>query len=129
MKLLSLVLVNLGRNKRRTILTLLSVTFAIFLYCALGGVLDTLAESIKVGSETRLVTRNKISLVFPLPLSYRDRIAAVPGVKRVSVSNWFGGLDPIDPHNFFAQFGVVAATYTQVTGHDVDSGARSTASA
>ncbi|TMQ49500.1 MAG: ABC transporter permease [Candidatus Eisenbacteria bacterium] len=111
MKLLSLVLVNLGRNKRRTILTLLSVTFAIFLYCALGGVLDTLAESIKVGSETGLVTRNKISLVFPLPLSYRDRIAAVPGVKRVSVSNWFGGRDPNDPHNFFAQLGVDAATY------------------
>jgi hypothetical protein len=43
---------------------------ALVLFCALGGVLDTLAESIKVGSETRLVTRNKISLVFPLPLAY-----------------------------------------------------------
>jgi len=117
---LSLVLVNLGRNKRRTILTLLSVTFALFLYCALGGVLDTLAESIKVGSETRLVTRNKISLVFPMPLAYRDRIAAVPGVKRVAVSNWFGGLDPNDPHNFFAQFGVDAATYLPAYRSDVD---------
>jgi putative ABC transport system permease protein len=119
-KLLSLVLVNLGRNKRRTILTLLSVTFALFLYCALGGVLDTLAESIKVGSETRLVTRNKISLVFPLPLAYRERIAAVPGVKRVAVSNWFGGQDPNDPHNFFAQFGVDAATYMPAYRNDVD---------
>src|SRR5262245_24935912 len=120
MRLLSLVLVNLGRNKRRTILTLLSVTFALFLYCALGGVLDTLAESIKVGSETRLVTRNKISLVFPLPLSYRDRIAAVAGVKRVAVSNWFGGLDPNDPHNFFAQFAVDAATYMPAYRNDVE---------
>ena len=120
MKLLSLVLVNLGRNKRRTVLTLLSVTFALFLYCALGGVLDTLAESIKVGSETRLVTRNKISLVFPLPLAYRERIAAVPGVGRVSVSNWFGGLDPNDPHNFFAQFAVDTATYLPAYRNDVD---------
>jgi putative ABC transport system permease protein len=119
-KFLSLVLVNLGRNKRRTILTLLSVTFALFLYCALGGVLDTLAESIKVGSETRLVTRNKISLVFPLPLAYRERIAAVPGVKRVAVSNWFGGQDPNNPHNFFAQFGVDAATYMPAYRNDVD---------
>jgi putative ABC transport system permease protein len=119
-KLLSLVLVNLGRNKRRTVLTLLSVTFALFLFCALGGVLDTLAESIKVGSETRLVTRNKISLVFPVPLAYRDRIAAVPGVKRVSVSNWFGGRDPNDPHNFFAQFAVDAATYMPAYRNDVD---------
>ena len=120
MKFLSLVLVNLGRNKRRTILTLLSVTFALFLFCALGGVLDTLAESIKVGSETRLVTRNKISLIFPLPLAYRERIAAVPGVKRVAISNWFGGLDPADPHNFFAQFGVDAATYLPAYRNDVD---------
>src|SRR5882762_5161394 len=83
MNFLSLVLVNLGRNKRRTILTLLSVMVALFLFCALGGVLDTLQESIKVGSQTRLVTRNKISLVFPMPLAYRERIRAVPGVKSV----------------------------------------------
>src|SRR5207302_10879324 len=111
MKLLSLVLVNLGRNKRRTILTLLSVTFAIFLYCALGGVLDTLQESIKVGSESRLVTRNKISLVQWMPMAYRQRIEAVPGVKRVAVQNWFGAQDPADPHGFFAQFAVDPVWY------------------
>jgi putative ABC transport system permease protein len=120
MGLLSLVLVNLGRNKRRTVLTLLSVAFALFLFCALGGVLDTLAESIKVGSETRLITRNRISLVFPLPLAYRERIAAVPGVKQVSISNWFGGRDPNDPHNFFAQFAVDAATYVPIYRNDVE---------
>ena len=64
MNLLSLVLVNLGRNKRRTILTLLSVMVALFLFCTLGGVLDTLQESIKVGSETRLIRRKPASLEF-----------------------------------------------------------------
>jgi putative ABC transport system permease protein len=58
--------------------------------------------------------------VFPLPLAYRDRIAAVPGIRRVSVSNWFGGRDPSDPHNFFAQFGVDAATYMPAYRNDVD---------
>ena len=106
MNLLSLVFVNLFRNKRRTILTFLSVTVALFLYAALGGVLDTLEDSIKVGSETRLVSRNAVSLVFPMPFSYRDRILAVPGVKNVGVQNWFGGQDPKDPKNFFAQFAV-----------------------
>ena len=104
MNLMSLVFINLFRNKVRTLLTFLSVMIALFLFCALGGVLDTLAESIKVGSQTRLVVRNKISLIFPLPLSYRDRLAAVPGVKRVGYNNWFGGQDPADPHGFFAQF-------------------------
>src|SRR2546422_6989036 len=119
MSVFKLILINLGRNKRRTILTMLSVMVALFLFCALRGVLDTLAASIKVGSETRLVTRNKISLVFPLPLAYRDRIAAVPGVKRVSISNWFGGRDPNDPHNFFAQFGGDGATYMPIYASDV----------
>src|SRR6266850_352624 len=113
MSLLSLVLVNLGRNKRRTVLTLLSVMVALFLFCTLGGVLDTLQESIKIGSLTRLVTRNAISLIFPMPLSYRERLAALPGVKRVALQNWFGGQDPKDPHNFFAQFAVDEQFYAE----------------
>jgi len=105
MNLLKLVLVNLGRNKIRTTLTLLSVMVALFLFCALRGVLDTLQEAIKVGEETRLVVRNAVSLVQPLPQSYKQRLQAMPGVTRVGVQNWFGGQDPNDPKGFFAQFG------------------------
>jgi putative ABC transport system permease protein len=102
----ALLWINLTRNKRRTILTFLSVMIALFLFSSLEGVLDTLAESIKVGSETKLIVRNKVSLVFPMPLSYRDRIAALPGVKQVGIANWFGGQDPKDRSNFYAQFAV-----------------------
>jgi len=105
MNFLTLVLVNLGRNKVRTVLTLLSVMVALFLFCALNGVLDTLKESIKRGSEQRMITRNAISLTQALPQSYKQRIAGIPGVQRVSMSNWFGGRDPNDPKGFFAQFG------------------------
>ncbi len=120
MRLFSLVLVNLGRNKLRTTLTLMSVVVALFLFCALRGVLDTLAASIEVGSEARLVTRNAISLIFPLPLSYRERLAAIPGVKAVSYANWFGGRDPNDPGNFFAQFACDAETYLPIYDADVE---------
>jgi putative ABC transport system permease protein len=120
MNLFSLVLVNLGRNKVRTVLTMLSVVVALFLFCALRGVLDTLAASIKVGSEARLVTRNAISLIFPLPLAYRERLIAVPGVKSVTYANWFGGRDPVDPHDFYAQFAVDADTYLPIYASDVD---------
>ena len=119
MNLLFLTFVNLGRNKLRTTLTFLSVMVALFLFCTLFGFLDTLEESIKVGSEQRLATRNAISLVFPLPLAYRDRIAAVPGVRSVTTQNWFGGLDPVDPHDFYAQFAVDAATYFPMYAHDL----------
>lgn len=120
MGLLSLVFVNLGRNKLRTVLTTLSVMIALFLFCSLRGVLDTLEASIRVGSEARLVTRNAVSLIFPLPLAYRDRLAAVPGVKSVGYANWFGGRDPNDPGNFYAQFAVDAATYLPIYNSDVE---------
>ena len=107
----SLVLVNLMRNKRRTFLTFGSVAVALFLFSALGGILDTLQESIKVGSETRLVARNAVSLIFPLPMSYRDRLLGVPGVKSVALQNWFGGQNPQDAKKFFAQFAVDAETF------------------
>ena len=35
-----------------------------------------------------------MSLVFSLPLSYGNRIQAVPGVKRVATTSWFGGALP-----------------------------------
>ena len=120
MNLFSLVLVNLGRNKLRTTLTLLSVVVALFLFCALRGVLDTLAASIRVGSEARLVTRNAISLIFPLPLSYRERLLAIPGVRSVSYANWFGGRDPNDPGNFYAQFACDAETHLPIYEADVE---------
>ena len=116
---LTLGFANLSRNKVRTLLTTLSVTVALFLFCVLSGVLDTLNESIRVGSLSRLVTRNAISLVFPLPWSYRDRIAALPGVERVAVQNWFGGQDPANPRDFFAQF-AVDDEFFRVYAEDVD---------
>jgi putative ABC transport system permease protein len=120
MSLFSLVMINLGRNKRRTILTLLSVVIALFLFCTLRGILDTLEASIKVSSEARLVSRNAISLIFPLPLAYRERFAALPGVKSVSYANWFGGQDPVNPNNFYAQFAVDADTYMPMYTSDID---------
>src|SRR5262245_7957470 len=106
MSLLKLVLVNLGRNKVRTLLTLMSVMVALFLFCSLRGVLDTLQEAIKAGEQSRLVVRNAVSLVQALPQSYKQRLETVPGVKRVAIQNWFGGQDPNDTKGFFAQFGV-----------------------
>ena len=117
--MLKLVVVNLFRNPLRTFLTMASVAVALFLFCALGGILDTLQEAIKVGSESRLVTRNKISLVQWLPMAYQQRIAAVPGVKRVAVQQWFGGQDPADTKGFFAQF-AVDDTWYGIYGKDFE---------
>jgi putative ABC transport system permease protein len=36
-----------------------------------------------------------VSLVYNLPLPYEGQIAQIPGVKRVSISTWFGGSLPV----------------------------------
>ena len=119
MELLALVWTNLGRNKVRTVLTMLSVFVALFLFCALHGLTDTLSDSVTVGSEQRMIVRNKLSLVFPLPQSQLAQLSALPGVTSVSWSNWFGGQDPVNPHDFFAQFAVDARTYLPMYANDI----------
>ena len=105
MKFVGLVLSNLMRSKRRTFLTVFSIAVALFLFCTLRTVITSFEAAIRASDDTRLVVRHAASLVFPIPLAYRDRIAQVPGVQAVDYGNWFGGYYQ-DPKNQFAQFAV-----------------------
>jgi putative ABC transport system permease protein len=109
-KYLPLVLANLGRHKRRTILTILSVALALFLFASLRTVVTTISASSRFGGARRLVALNATGLVFPLPVSYANRIKAMPGVHSVSWANWFGGRYG-DGKRFFANFAVDAESY------------------
>jgi putative ABC transport system permease protein len=81
------------------------LTIAVLAYGLLYTVVDAWYAGAAAASNARLVTRNAISLVFPLPLAYENRIRGVEGVTMVARSNWFGGIYR-DPKNFFAQFAV-----------------------
>jgi len=100
-----LILRNAMRHKLRTTLTVLGLTIAMLAYGLLHTVVDAWYAGAAAASNARLVTRNAISLVFPLPLAYENRIRGVEGVTLVARSNWFGGVYR-DPKNFFAQFAV-----------------------
>jgi putative ABC transport system permease protein len=113
MKYARLVWVNLMRNKRRTVLTMLSVAAALFLFVALRSVNTTLDDAREVGSESRMVTRNAISIVFQLPEAYYTWLSNVPGVRRVSWGNWFHGIYR-DPRDFFPSFAVDVDSYFDV---------------
>ena len=56
-------------------------------------------------SPTRLITRNAISLIYPLPMAYLVKIQSVPGVAAVVYGNWFGGVYK-DEKQFFPVFSV-----------------------
>lgn len=113
MRYARLVWANLKRSKRRTILTLLSVAVALFLFASLRSVLTTLDAAVEVGSETRLVTTNATSIVFSVPRSYYERLRAQEGVEGVSWANWFGGVYR-DPKDFFATFAVDPSTFFEL---------------
>lgn len=110
MKFLTLLRANLGRHKRRTILTIASVALALFLFASLRTVVTTLKAASRFGSARRLVTTNATGLVFPLPVAYANRLAALPGVEKVTWANWFGGQYG-DGKHFFANFAVDAKSY------------------
>ncbi|MDD5559517.1 ABC transporter permease [Candidatus Methylomirabilis sp.] len=110
MQFLKLVLRNALRHRLRTALTLLGLVVAILSFGLLQTVVDAWYAGAAGAAPTRLVTRNAVSLVFPLPLSYRDQIRAVDGVRAVSHATWFAGIYQ-DPKNFFPQFAIEPRTY------------------
>src|SRR5262249_15467706 len=107
LRYLPLILKNCWRNRRRTILTIVSIGVSM---CLLG-VMIALYHGFYLSDPTpdqalRLVARNRISLAQPMPIAYQARIRQVPGVREVMIANWFGGTykDARDPKNQFARF-------------------------
>jgi putative ABC transport system permease protein len=98
---------NAFRNKRRSILTVLSIAFSLLLLT----LMMTLWRSFYMNdgsaeANQRLIVRHKVSLTFSLPSYYREKIRSLPGVEAVAPLSWFGGLYIDDkPEHFFAQMG------------------------
>jgi putative ABC transport system permease protein len=115
MKFLPYVLKHLRRSWIRTLSTVFGMALCIFLICTLQTVLAAMEESIKGASPARLATRHAVSLVFNMPYAYGARIRAIPGVRAVSPTIFFGGLPGSgganDFANFFANFAVEADSY------------------
>ena len=93
MKYAALVLKNLTRNKRRTILTVLSIAVSLFIFSALASV-PTVANQILAdsASSVRIACHNKAGLAYSLPEAYKQRIGATPHVVAVVPESWFGGI-------------------------------------
>jgi putative ABC transport system permease protein len=104
-KFRKLILANLFRKKVRLILTVGSFAVALFLFAFLAVVKGAFGRGADIAGADRLVIINRISIIQPLPLSYRDKILRIPGVKAITHNNWFGGVYQ-DEKNFFPQFAI-----------------------
>lgn len=107
MTLTTFVRKNAFRNKRRSILTVLSIAFSLLLLSFLMSVWRAFyIDQGSAESAERLVTRHKVSLANFLPGYYRAKIRAIPGVVHVVPLAWFQGIyKDQKPENFFARFG------------------------
>jgi putative ABC transport system permease protein len=93
-KFVPVTMEHLRRNAFRTASTVAAMGICIFLFCTLRSVLAAVDGLLESASASRLITRHAVSLVFELPHAYHARIEAVPGVKRVATTSWFGGSLP-----------------------------------
>lgn len=110
MFLFKLLLKNAFRHKLRTLLTMVGLIVAISAFGLLRTIVDAWYAGVEGTSSTRLITRSAISLGYPLPVYYADRIKKIDGVTGVTWLNWFGGVY-IDNRNFFARMAVDANSY------------------
>ncbi len=115
-----LIVKNALRNRRRSTLTVLSVAAS---FCLLG-VLLSMYNIFFLNAPTpsqalRLVVRNRISIANSMPASYEQQIRKAPGVREVSIFQYFGGTykDSRDMKNYFARFAVEPDKFFIVSPH------------
>jgi putative ABC transport system permease protein len=120
MDTLRMILKNAWRTRRRTVLTLLSVGVS---FCLLGTVLALyramfLADDSGDAQALRLYVHNKVSLAQAIPISYEQKLSHLPGVKTVTIWQWFGGSykDPDNQKDFFARYGVDPEKFFSIRG-------------
>ncbi len=114
MKILKLVFKNSLRHKLRSTLTIVGIAVAVIAFGLLRTVVTGWSAGVDAASANRLITRQAVSFIFPLPLSYKEQIEKIPGVTLVSYANWFGGVYK-DKNQFFSRMAVDADTYFKVT--------------
>ena len=113
MKIFKLVFKNTLRHKLRTFLTIIGIAIAVIAFGLLRTVVTAWYAGVDASAANRLITRQAISFIFPLPYYYKDRISQVPGIEIVTYANWFQGVYK-DKNQFFTRMAVDAETFFDV---------------
>src|SRR6266481_2788473 len=113
MKYLNLIWANLKRRKLRTALTMLSIFVAFLLFALLCAIRHALSGGVEFANASRLIVRQKISLIQPLPRRYKERMLKIPGVVAAVHQTWFNGYYK-EPKNLFMQTPVEAREFLEM---------------
>jgi putative ABC transport system permease protein len=113
MKVFKLIFKNALRHKLRSSLTIFGIAIAVIAFGLLRTVVTGWYAGVDAASANRLITRQAVSFIFPLPLSYKEKIEKLPGVNFSSYADWFGGVYK-DKNQFFTRLSVDHETYFEV---------------
>ena len=113
MKFRKLIFANLFRKKIRLTLTVGSFAIALVLFTFLAVVKSAFNRGVELAGADRLIVVDRVGLMNFMPISYADKIAAIPGVKAVTHDHWFGGVYQ-DEKNFFPQFVIDVENHRKV---------------
>ena len=106
MRFLPFVLKHLRHTWIRTTSTVLAMIVCVFLFCTLQTIIAAVSWELRSAKASRLVVRNAISLFYSLPLTYKDKVRAVPGVRNVATAGFwllaFGGSADFFSHPAYA---------------------------
>lgn len=115
MTIAGFILKNALRNTRRALLTISSVAVSSALLVSL----MTLERELTVppeaeGASLRIIARNKVSLMQPLPAKQLPAIQRIPGIVTVTPFTYFGGLFQKEEFTSFAQFAVEPVAFQKI---------------
>jgi len=121
MTLGSFVVRNTFRNKRRSLLTMVSISFSLLLLTLMICIWRSFyVDQVAPEASRRVITRDRVSLAFFLPAFYRDKIRSVQGVTAVVPMTWFGGRYIDDrPEHFFANVATDPDEYLKVASDKI----------
>jgi len=121
MTLGSFIVRNTFRNKRRSLLTMVSISFSLLLLTLMICIWRAFyIDQVAPEASRRLIVRDRVSLAFFLPAFYRDKIRSVPGVTAIAPLTWFGGRYIDDrPEHFFAQLATDPDEYLKVASDKI----------
>src|SRR3989338_7468505 len=99
MRVLKLIFKNALRHKLRSFLTILGIAIAVMAFGILRTVVTAWYAGVEASAANRMITRQAISFIFPLPYAYKGQIEKLPGIDRLTFANWFQGVY-IDKNQF-----------------------------
>jgi putative ABC transport system permease protein len=68
---------------------------------------------VSASAANRMISHHSVSIIFTLPIAYKDQLERIPGVSGITYANWFGGAykDPNDFANFFPRIAIDPETF------------------